>query len=224
MTQLVQAPRRSWWDGRPRVTTPGRVKPDIAWDDKAAKAGYGSSRRHPDDCCGWFVRLCAHPNGTERGFGDLRVGDPPLLFVVDRLRGKGDGDTRTACVLNSGVDRSLTTSSVSHNLPLVATDRGAVIEALADPTRRSIFELLGGGPRSVVDITGEVPISRPAVSQHLRVLKDAGLVSVRAVGTRRFYALDPTGVRAARDYFDQFWTTALAAFAEAADATKEAQQ
>jgi len=73
VTQLVQAPRRSWWDGRPRVTTPGRVKPDIAWDDKAAKAGYGSSRRHPDDCCGWFVRLCAHPNGTERGFGDLRV-------------------------------------------------------------------------------------------------------------------------------------------------------
>jgi hypothetical protein len=76
-------------------TRPG--KPDIAWDDKAAKAGYGSSRRHPDDCCGWFVRLCAHANGTERGFGDLRVGDPPLLFVVDRLRGKGGGDTRAAC-------------------------------------------------------------------------------------------------------------------------------
>lgn len=120
--------------------------------------------------------------------------------------------------------QALTTGSVSRSLPFVATDRGAVIEALADPTRRSIFELLGGGPRSVVDITGGVPISRPAVSQHLRVLKDAGLVSVRAVGTRRFYALDPTGVRAARDYFDQFWTTALAAFAEAADATKEARQ
>src|SRR5664279_1060738 len=120
--------------------------------------------------------------------------------------------------------QALTTSSVSHSLPFVATDRGAVIEALADPTRRSIFELLGGGPRSVVDITGEVPVSRPAVSQHLRVLKDAGLVTVRAIGTRRFYALDPTGVQAARDYFDQFWTTALAAYAGAADAIEEEQQ
>ena len=99
-----------------------------------------------------------------------------------------------------------------------------MIEALADPTRRSIFELLGSGPRSVVDITGGVPISRPAVSQHLKVLKDAGLVSVQAVGTRRFYALDPAGVKAARDYFDQFWMTALAAFADTAGSTKEENQ
>ena len=106
----------------------------------------------------------------------------------------------------------------------MGTNQGSLIEALADPTRRSIFELLSRGPRSVADITGEVPVSRPAVSQHLRVLKDVGLVSVRAVGTRRFYALDPTGVRAARDYFDQFWTTALAAYTEAADAVEEEPQ
>ncbi len=95
------------------------------------------------------------------------------------------------------------------------------LEALADPTRRSIFELLGDGPSSVVDITRHVPISRPAVSQHLKVLKAARLVSVRPVGTRRIYGIDPTGVAAARDYFNQFWTGALAAYAQAANATEE---
>lgn len=95
------------------------------------------------------------------------------------------------------------------------------IEALADPTRRSIFELLGAGERSVVDIARAVPVSRPAVSQHLKVLKDAGLVSVRSAGTRRIYVLDPTGVGAARDYFEQFWTTALASYARAAGTTEE---
>jgi DNA-binding transcriptional ArsR family regulator len=98
-----------------------------------------------------------------------------------------------------------------------------VLGALADPNRRSIFEILGRGPRSVGDIAGVVPISRPAVSQHLRVLKDARLVSVRSAGTRNIYFLDPVGVRAARDYFDQFWTTALSAYAEVANATKEEQ-
>ena len=99
----------------------------------------------------------------------------------------------------------------------MSTYQGRALQALADPTRRSIFELLGSGPRSVVDIAGSVPISRPAVSQHLKVLKDAGLVSVRAAGTRRIYALDPGGVAAARDYFQQFWTVALAAYAQLAD-------
>ena len=103
----------------------------------------------------------------------------------------------------------------------MATYRAAAVEALADPTRRSIFELLGNGPRSVVDIARDVPISRPAVSQHLKVLKDAALVSVRSQGTRHIYALDPTGVRAARDYFDQFWTGSLAAFAQAASTPEE---
>ena len=83
---------------------------------------------------------------------------------------------------------------------------GTVLEALADRTRRSIFEMLADGPRSVIDISGDVPISRPAVSQHLKVLKDAGIVSVRAAGTRRIYCRGPAGLRAVREYFDQFWT------------------
>ncbi len=95
------------------------------------------------------------------------------------------------------------------------------LEALADPTRRSIFELLGDGPRCVVDIARDVPVSRPAVSQHLKVLKEAGLVHVRNEGTRRTYGIDPSGVAAARDYFDRFWTDALAAYARAADAFEE---
>ncbi len=112
---------------------------------------------------------------------------------------------------------------VSSNLLFVAAYRERAIEVLADPTRRSIFELLGAGSRSVVDIASTIPISRPAVSQHLKVLKDAGLVTVRAAGTRRIYALDPAGVRAARDYFDQFWNSALATYAQAANTTKEDQ-
>ncbi|MEP6462719.1 MAG: metalloregulator ArsR/SmtB family transcription factor [Frankiaceae bacterium] len=109
----------------------------------------------------------------------------------------------------------------------MSTNQVLALEALADPTRRSIFELLGGGPRSVVDISGKVPISRPAVSQHLKVLKHAGLVSVRPQGTRRIYALDPAGVAAVREYFDQFWTTALAAYAatvEAEPASRPSQE
>jgi DNA-binding transcriptional ArsR family regulator len=103
----------------------------------------------------------------------------------------------------------------------VPTYQALALEALADPTRRSIFEVLGRGPSSVVDIARHVPISRPAVSQHLKVLKAARLVSVHPAGTRRIYGIDPAGVAAARDYFDQFWTNSLAAYAQAADATKE---
>jgi DNA-binding transcriptional ArsR family regulator len=118
---------------------------------------------------------------------------------------------------------ALTIASVSGSLPCMGTYRTLGIEALADPSRRAIFELLGAGPQSVVAIAGSVPISRPAVSQHLKVLKDAGLVTVQAVGTRRIYALDPAGVGAARDYFDQFWTTALAAYTQTANTIKEEQ-
>lgn len=95
------------------------------------------------------------------------------------------------------------------------------LEALADPTRRTILELLGAGPRSVGEIAGNVPVSRPAVSQHLKVLKAARLVSARSAGTRNIYFIDPVGVRDARAYFDQFWTTTLSAYAEVANATKE---
>ncbi len=88
---------------------------------------------------------------------------------------------------------------------------------LGDPTRRAVFEQLREGPLAVGQIAERLPVSRPAVSQHLRVLKGAGLVSDRRDGTRRLYQLDPAGVRALRDYFDQFWTQALAAFKAAAD-------
>ena len=94
-------------------------------------------------------------------------------------------------------------------------------DALGDPSRRSIFELLGAGPRSVAQIAEAVPISRPAVSQHLKVLKDSGLVRAEAVGTRRIYRIDPDGVRAVRDYFDRFWTDALADFARVANTLEE---
>ena len=89
--------------------------------------------------------------------------------------------------------------------------------ALADPTRRAVFEHLRRGPRPVGDIARALPVSRPAVSQHLRVLKEAGLVTERKEGTRRLYRIDPDGLAAIRDYFDDFWNEALAAFQAAAE-------
>jgi DNA-binding transcriptional ArsR family regulator len=91
------------------------------------------------------------------------------------------------------------------------------MDALGDPTRRAIFERLAAGPRAVGELAGELPVSRPAVSQHLKVLKDAGLVVDTAAGTRRLYRLDPDGVGAVRAYFDAFWTQALAAFQAAVE-------
>jgi DNA-binding transcriptional ArsR family regulator len=99
-----------------------------------------------------------------------------------------------------------------------------VLDALGDPTRRSVFELLASGPVSVGALAAALPVSRPAVSQHLRVLKDAGLVVVAPVGTRRLYQLDPGGLAAVRDYFEQFWATALTAFKDAAERTNEEEQ
>lgn len=91
------------------------------------------------------------------------------------------------------------------------------MDALGDPTRRAIFEQLSAGPRAVGEIAEQLPVSRPAVSQHLRVLKDAGLVAERREGTRRIYRLDPDGLAAVRDYFDRFWDAALAEFKAAAE-------
>jgi DNA-binding transcriptional ArsR family regulator len=91
------------------------------------------------------------------------------------------------------------------------------MDALGDPTRRAIFELLSAGPRAVGEIAEQLPVSRPAVSQHLRVLKHAGLVAERRNGTRRIYRLDPDGVAKVRDYFDRFWDAALAEFKAAAE-------
>ena len=86
------------------------------------------------------------------------------------------------------------------------------LDALGDPTRRAVLARLLAGPLSVVEIARELPISRPAVSQHLRILKDAKLVSDRAAGNRRFYQLDPEGFETLREYFEQFWEQALHAF------------
>jgi DNA-binding transcriptional ArsR family regulator len=91
------------------------------------------------------------------------------------------------------------------------------LDALGDPTRRRIFELLRRGPRAVGEIAARVPVSRPAVSQHLRVLEEAGLVRATPQGTRRIYELDPRGVRDLRDYFDRFWDDALESFSRAAE-------
>jgi DNA-binding transcriptional ArsR family regulator len=94
---------------------------------------------------------------------------------------------------------------------------GRAIEALGDPTRRAIFERLVRQARSVRELADELPVSRPAVSQHLKVLKQSGLVTDRAHGTRRIYQVDPEGVAAMREYLDQMWDTALTAFAAAVE-------
>jgi DNA-binding transcriptional ArsR family regulator len=89
---------------------------------------------------------------------------------------------------------------------------------LGDPTRRAIFELLARRPSSVGELAAQLPITRPAVSQHLRVLKDGGLVVSHAEGTRRVYRLDPEGVTALRAYLNRIWEESLAAFQKAAEA------
>jgi DNA-binding transcriptional ArsR family regulator len=94
----------------------------------------------------------------------------------------------------------------------VATYREAQLDAVGDPTRRAILNRLLGGPSSVGEIAKNFPISRPAISQHLRVLKDAQLVKDQVSGTRRVYQLDHRGFESLHAYFDRFWTAALAAF------------
>ena len=92
--------------------------------------------------------------------------------------------------------------------------------ALADPTRRRVFEKLSAGPKSVGDIARGLPVTRPAVSQHLAVLKSAGLVKDQAAGTRRIYEIDPKGLGTIRAWLDQFWDTALASFKDEVEGTK----
>jgi len=103
----------------------------------------------------------------------------------------------------------------------VATYQTDGLTALGDPTRRAIFERLAERPRAVGELARDLPVSRPAVSQHLKVLKDAGLVIDRHAGTRRIYHLDPHGVGALRAYLDQFWNQALTAFKTAVEANEE---
>ncbi len=104
------------------------------------------------------------------------------------------------------------------HLPFVGTYGDGGLGLLGDPTRRAIFELLARRPCSVQQLADQLPISRPAVSQHLRVLKDGGLVVSHAVGTRRIYRLNPDGVTALRAWLDGVWGDALAGFHKAADA------
>ena len=98
---------------------------------------------------------------------------------------------------------------------------GHPLDALGDPTRRLVFELLRSGPRSVGALAAELPVSRPAVSQHLRVLEDVGLVTHRRNGTRHLYELDSAGVGVLRDWVDGFWSEALARFKAVADTKGE---
>src|SRR5580765_5021071 len=101
------------------------------------------------------------------------------------------------------------------------TNAARVFGALNDPTRRAVFERLREGPRPVGEIARGLPVTRPAVSQHLKVLKDAGLVSDRSEGTRRIYYIDPKGLGAMRAWLDQFWEAALTAFAAEIERSKK---
>jgi len=98
-----------------------------------------------------------------------------------------------------------------------------MMTALGDPTRQAIFDRLSDGPRPVGEIAAGLPVTRPAVSQHLKVLKDVGLVTDRREGTRRLYQVDAAGLAVLRTYLDQFWRRSLAAFETAAREQKGVQ-
>ena len=112
---------------------------------------------------------------------------------------------------------SLDSAMVRANLRLVDAYLQAGLDALADATRMEIFQKLSAGPIAVNELASMLPVTRPAVSQHLKVLKDVGLVTDTKTGTRRIYQLDPEGVARLRTHFDQMWTRALGAFQQAAE-------
>jgi DNA-binding transcriptional ArsR family regulator len=103
----------------------------------------------------------------------------------------------------------------------VITDQSAAFTALGDHTRRAIVACLAERPRAVGELADELPVSRPAVSQHLKVLKDAGLVTERAAGTRRIYRLNPAGIGALRDQLETFWNRALASYKDVVEEPEE---
>jgi DNA-binding transcriptional ArsR family regulator len=113
--------------------------------------------------------------------------------------------------------------SVRPDLPLVGANRDQDIAwgALGDSTRRSIVEVLAERPCAVGELAEQLPVSRPAVSQHLKVLKDAGLVTDRVAGTRRIYRLNPAGVAALRDQLDTYWNRALAGYHDVVEQSQE---
>ena len=115
-----------------------------------------------------------------------------------------------------------TPPAVRRYLPFVKTYRADdAWDTLGDQSRRAIVACLAERPRAVRELANELPISRPAVSQHLKVLKDAGLVTERAAGTRRIYRLNPVGVAALRDQLDTFWIRALAAYKDIVEESRE---
>ena len=130
------------------------------------------------------------------------------------LLGRGTKANRNPCRSSSRSARALLTRLlVSIYLPLVNTYHNAQLDALGDGTRRAILaRLLSAGPLAVSDIALDFDVSRPAISQHLRVLKDAQLVLDHPRGTRRLYELNPQGFHMLQQYFDQFWMQALIAF------------
>jgi DNA-binding transcriptional ArsR family regulator len=112
-------------------------------------------------------------------------------------------------------------TSVRVHLPFVLTNQDAGLTALGDHTRRAIVACLAERPRAVSELADELPVSRPAVSQHLKVLKDAGLVTDRAAGTRRIYRLNPAGIGALRDQLETFWNRALASYKDVVEEPRE---
>jgi DNA-binding transcriptional ArsR family regulator len=106
----------------------------------------------------------------------------------------------------------------------VSTNGAAVLDALGDRTRRAIVERLADHPAAVGELAAHLPVTRPAVSQHLKVLKDAGLVFAERAGTRRIYRIDPTGADALRAYLDRFWGDALRSFQTVVEAHPETLQ
>ena len=193
MIDAEEWPQACW-----TVTTsqPSAIKPEAKWwplPKRLDPAVYQDVTT--DQCLAWlasagFDGRSHHPNGVPR-----------------RSRSYWPGPRREALI----------PASVSSNLPFVTTYAADAWAALADPTRREIFSRLAVRPRSVADLASELPVSRPAVSQHLRVLKDADLVRVRAVGTRRIYAVDPEGLRAMRAELESFWSAALTNFKRLAE-------
>jgi DNA-binding transcriptional ArsR family regulator len=139
----------------------------------------------------------------------IKEGQQQIACGDDSKKGKGKSQ--------KSLDRM---GWVGDNLRLVDAYLQAGLDALGDGTRRAIFQRLANGPMAVNELAGTMTVSRPAVSQHLRVLKDAGLVTDRKDGTRRMYQLDPEGVARLRAHFDQVWERALGAIEKGAASPK----
>jgi DNA-binding transcriptional ArsR family regulator len=136
---------------------------------------------------------------------------------IDQLVERSDVDAALRAHLFHATACGLTLRKPALTIEAVPSALIEPMDALGEPTRRAIFERLAESPRAVGELAREFPVSRPAVSQHLKVLKDARLVIDRPAGTRRIYEVDPTGLRELRDYLDRFWGSALSAYKAAVE-------